>query len=79
MQGRLNRPPNPPAGGVLGLVRGPALNTATFFYLEMILIRVTTQHQFVCVRACRKGRIRGKGEEGVEECWNAIAPLLFEV
>ena len=49
-QGRRNRPPNPTVGGGPGLVRGPALNTGAFFflekifYLEKILMRVTMQH-----------------------------------
>ena len=36
--------PEPPGREGAGLVRGPALKTAAFFYLDMILIRVTMQH-----------------------------------
>ena len=33
---------------------GPHPEHHVFFYLEMILIRVTMQHKFICVRVCRK-------------------------
>ena len=69
--GPVEPPPEFPGRGE-GLVRSPALNTAQFFfYLEMILIRVTTQHEFVCVRVGGKvvtGRVKNVGLQLRRSC-----------
>ena len=69
--------PRTPRTGGLRPGQGPRPEHRGFFLLgnDFNRLRVTMQHQFVCVRVCRKVRPGGRGE--FEKYWTPIAPLLL--